>query len=154
MLRAIRPVSGAQSFLRPAERRDADRVRALLSAAGLPADLSAEWFPVQAIVALRRGEVVGVAAFERAEDHALLRSVAVEGAERGSGLGGALVADRLAAARAAGCRSVHLLTTDATGYFARLGFVAVPRDAVPSPLLGLSQFAALCPASATCMRLA
>ena len=137
--------------LRPARADDRAAVAALLEQASLPTDLEPDWFPALAVVAERGDRVVGAAAFERAGDAALLRSVVVAPDARDAGLGAALVADRLAAARAAGMRRAFLLTLDAAPWFARLGFRAVTRDAVPEAVAATREFASLCPASATCL---
>jgi amino-acid N-acetyltransferase len=73
---------------------------------------------------------------------------------RGRGTGLALVADRLALARANGLASVYLLTTTAAPLFRRFGFADAARARAPAVLTASPEFAALCPASATCMRLA
>lgn len=132
---------------------DRPAVTALVTAAGLPLDGLAG-FPTGHAVARRAGEPVAVAAIERHGDVGLLRSLAVAADQRGHGLGLALAADRVVAARAAGLTDLYLLTTSAAPLFARLGFVTVERAAAPPALAATPEFAALCPASATCMRLA
>lgn len=140
--------------LRAASGGDESAVRALLRAASLPDDLARSWFPRDAIVATDGAHIIGAAAFERAGDDALLRSVVVSPAQRGHGLGERLTRDRLDAMRRAGLRGAYLLTTDAAAFFERLGFVAVERAGAPAPLQALGQFASLCPASARCLHLA
>ncbi len=81
----------------------------------------------------------------------LLRSVAVVPALRGGGVGRALVADRLAAARAMGLAAVYLLTTTAADYFRRLGFAPAPREEAPHNLAASPEFSGACPTSAKCM---
>ena len=137
--------------LRPARAADRAAVAALLAGASLPSDLEADWFPALAVVAERGDRVVGAAAFERAGDAALLRSVVVAPGARAAGLGARLVVDRLAAARAAGMRRAFLLTLDAAPWFARLGFRAIARDAVPGAIAATREFASLCPATAACL---
>ncbi len=65
----------------------------------------------------------------------------------------ALVANRLVAAHADGAASAYLLTTTAAPYFERFGFTEVPRTSAPAALQASSEFASVCPASATCKRL-
>jgi amino-acid N-acetyltransferase len=48
---------------------------------------------------------------------------------------------------------VYLLTTTAAPLFRRFGFVSADRASAPSALSASPEFAALCPSSATCMRL-
>ncbi|HZJ70895.1 MAG TPA: GNAT family N-acetyltransferase, partial [Planctomycetota bacterium] len=67
-------------------------MRALLAAAGLPADDVSEAGLEGFVVAVRGERIVGAAGLELHGDAGLLRSVAVAGDERGAGLGSALVA--------------------------------------------------------------
>ena len=128
-------------------------IDALIRASGLPAEVVGDGFPDAYVVARRGAEVVGVAALEPHDRAGLLRSVAVAPGERGRGTGIALVADRLAAAWANGLTSVYLLTTTAAPLFRRFGFADTHRASAPPALLASPEFAALCPSSATCMRL-
>lgn len=98
------------------------------------------------------GGRVGVAGLEFHGDAALLRSLVVEPSARGEGYGRALVRDLLAQARAADVEAVYLLTTTAAAFFADLGFERTDREAAPDAVRSSSEFAELCPASATCMR--
>jgi arsenate reductase len=128
-------------------------IDALIRACALPVEVVRDRFPEAYIVARRGGEVVGVAALETHERSGLLRSVAVAPGERGRGTGIALVADRLAMAWANGLSSVYLLTTTAAPLFRRFGFADADRAGAPPALAASPEFAALCPSSATCMRL-
>ena len=65
---------------------------------------------------------------------------------------GALVTNALAAqARANGVARLWLLTTDASAFFARLGWREADRAGAPSLIAASRQFSDLCPASATLM---
>jgi arsenate reductase len=128
-------------------------IEALIRASALPAEVVRDRFPEAYVVARRGGDVVGVAALETHDHAALLRSVAVAPGERGRGTGIALVGDRLATARANGLASVYLLTTTAAPLFRRFGFADADRASAPAALTASPEFAALCPSSATCMRL-
>jgi protein-tyrosine-phosphatase/N-acetylglutamate synthase-like GNAT family acetyltransferase len=128
-------------------------IEALIAASALPTQVVRDRFPEAYVVARRGGEVVGVAALETHEQTGLLRSVAVAPGERGRGTGIALVADRLAMAWASGLASVYLLTTTAAPLFRRFGFSVADRAGAPAALTGSPEFAALCPASAACLRL-
>jgi protein-tyrosine-phosphatase/N-acetylglutamate synthase-like GNAT family acetyltransferase len=132
---------------------DLASIDALIRASSLPVEVIRDRFPDAYVVARRGDELVGVAALE-ADDHAgLLRSVAVAPGERGRGTGIALIADRLAMARANGIASVYLLTTTAAPLFRRFGFGDADRAGAPAALASSPEFAALCPATAACMRL-
>lgn len=97
--------------------------------------------------------LLACAGLEGYGDFGLLRSVAVEASARKSGVGRSLVEGVIAAARARGLRELHLLTTTAPGFFERLGFVAVSRDAVPQAIAESWEFRVGCPQTALPMRL-
>jgi protein-tyrosine-phosphatase/N-acetylglutamate synthase-like GNAT family acetyltransferase len=131
-----------------------ETIEALARACGLPTEVVRDRFPEAYVVARRDGAVVGVAALEAYGRSGLLRTVAVDPAERGRGTGIALIAERLTMARASGLESVYLLTTTAAPLFRRFGFTEADRASAPVALAASPEFAALCPSSASCMRLA
>ena len=145
--------AASKTAIRPAGSADLEGVRALLAAAQLPVGGLEDQFGLPYAVAERAGRLVGAAGVEAYGTAGLLRSVVVAAAERGTGLGRALAADRLAWARAQRLEEVYLLTTTAADFFARLGFERVERTDVPTPLLGSREFATICPSTATVMRL-
>ncbi|KPF70104.1 hypothetical protein IP84_03380 [beta proteobacterium AAP99] len=101
------------------------------------------------------GVAVGAVGLERGEaqaDCALLRSLVVAPSERGTGLGTALLGEAESLARAQGVKQLYLLTTTATAFFARRGYVICVRDAAPAAIARSRQFSALCPGSSTLMR--
>jgi N-acetylglutamate synthase-like GNAT family acetyltransferase len=109
--------------------------------------------PRQRFLAVRtNGNWCGIVAVEPMGDVALLRSLAVAPAMRSQGMGRKLVGAAEALAQSMGARAIYLLTTDAAPYFARLGFAPIARDEVPTAVRGSTQFASICPASATVMR--
>ena len=82
---------------------------------------------------------------------ALLRSVIVKPKARNRGYG-ALATNALAAqARANGVARLWLLTTDASAFFARLGWRKADRAGAPPAIAASRQFSGLCPASAMLM---
>jgi amino-acid N-acetyltransferase len=135
----------------PATPQDVEPVRRLLVEAELPEAGLLDQFPSAYAVAKRDGQLVGVAGLEVYGASGLLRSVAVAPARRRSGLGRALVASRLAAAREARLEAVYLLTLSAADFFRALGFVPARRDAVPAAIAASPELAGVCPASATCL---
>lgn len=135
----------------PARRDDLEAVTALVQGLALPAAGIADAFPDGYAVVRDGAELVGAAGLEVHGDVGLLRSVAVSTSHRSSGLGRRLVDDRLEAARDRGLRAVYLLTTTAADYFRRLGFTDARRDEAPAALQSSSEFASVCPASATCL---
>ncbi|MDX2192155.1 MAG: arsenic resistance N-acetyltransferase ArsN2 [Gemmatimonadales bacterium] len=144
--------STAGVTLRAATAADLPAVQALLTEAGLPLDGVAEWIGQFRVAAAPGVALAGVAGFERHGEVALLRSVAVAPAWRGTGLARRLVEGVLADAEASGAREAFLLTTTAEGYFPRLGFSRVPREAAPAALGASAEFRGACPASAVLMR--
>jgi N-acetylglutamate synthase-like GNAT family acetyltransferase len=130
---------------------DGPAMLGLLASSGLPTDGLME-HPGCAYVARRNHYLVGLAALELYEDGALLRSVAVDPADRGSGVARLLVERALAEATARDLPAVYLLTTTAERYFPRFGFGVVPRESVPPSVQQSIEFRSACPASATVMR--
>jgi len=95
---------------------------------------------------------VGIGGLELHGPAGLLRSVVVEEPHRGAGLGTALCAALEARASAEGVETLYLLTTSATEFFDDRGYVAVDRCDAPDAIRGTTEFEALCPTTATCLR--
>jgi N-acetylglutamate synthase-like GNAT family acetyltransferase len=95
--------------------------------------------------------LVGAAGVEVLGETGLLRSVAVEEAQRGTGLGKRLVEAAEEHAREAGVRELYLLTTDAEDFFASQGYRSVTRDQAPAAIKATAQFSELCPSSSSLM---
>jgi amino-acid N-acetyltransferase len=140
--------------LRPARAEDLDAIRALAALAELPLEGITDQFPAGYVVAHRAGELVGVAGLEVHGGAGVLRSVVVAPGERGTGLGVALTAERLVAARGRRLDAVYLLTTTAADFYDRFGFRPFPRADVPDAIAKCPEFASICPSSAACRRLA
>lgn len=125
-------------------------IRALLVAQQLPV----EDLDNGALVFLAAGTDVtlaGVVGLEPCGDCALLRSLAVDTAKQGRGLGAELVGAAERHAQGLGFARLYLLTTTAADFFARLGYARVDRAVVPPAIATTAQFAQLCPASAVVM---
>lgn len=135
----------------PSRPSDFDAVVRLLEAADLPhEDLAPEH--LRHFLVVRDGDgIVGVVGMEVADDAGLLRSLAVADARRGAGVASRLVDVLEAHARAAGTRTLYLLTTTAEGFFARRGYARTERTAVPAAIAATAEFRSICPASAACM---
>jgi amino-acid N-acetyltransferase len=130
---------------------DLDEVLGLLTRSRLPVDGLAEHVATM-VVARRTGRIVGSAALELYADGALLRSVAVDAAVQGQGVGGALTDAALELARERRLPAVYLLTTTAERYFPKLGFERIERAAVPAGVQTSVEFTTACPSSAIVMR--
>jgi len=139
--------------LEPAKAEDARGILELLERSRLPLDGLMDHLATT-IVARQDGRIVGSAALEMYQRAALLRSVAVDPALQGHGLGRGLTEAALRLARERGVVEVYLLTTTAATFFPKFGFRAITRDAVPAAVKTSVEFTTACPASATVMRTA
>jgi amino-acid N-acetyltransferase len=130
---------------------DLGYVESLLAGADLPTSDVPE-HPDRFYVARDGADRVGVGGVERYGADALLRSVVVEASVRGTGYGSALCDALEERAREDGVETLYLLTTTAAGFFAGRGYERIERSAVPEAVRETTEFSALCPDSATCMR--
>jgi amino-acid N-acetyltransferase len=130
---------------------DYDVVAALLDAERLPLAGLKDHFD-QMLVARDGSRIVGCAALELYEDGALLRSVAVDAAHRGTGLGSDLTRAALRLAEEHGIRAVYLLTTTAERFFPKFGFEIIDRADVPAGVRASWEFSTGCCASGIVMR--
>ena len=135
----------------PAGRADLPIVRDLLKRSKLPdADLERH---LETLIVAREGErIIGCAAIELYGAAGLLRSVAVEIANRDLGLGIQLTEAALALARARGVRTLYLLTETAAEFFPRFGFRTIPRRDVDAAVQRSVEFTTACPETALAMR--
>jgi amino-acid N-acetyltransferase len=94
---------------------------------------------------------VGSAGLEVHGRFGLLRSLAVHPDYAGAGHGSRLTWQLLEEAVGLGLREVFLLTTTASEFFPRFGFVRLRRKEVPAELQKTAEFQG-CPSTATAMR--
>jgi amino-acid N-acetyltransferase len=127
-------------------------VRRLLSAAKLPLD-GLEDHKGRLWVWDLDGDVVGAIAFEHYGDKGLLRSLIVDPAQRGTGLGGALLHAGLAEMRRAGIRHAYGLTTTIPDWLARLGWTELPKEQMPPALNQSMEMRGACPDTARAFRI-
>lgn len=130
---------------------DGPAILELLSKNALPIDGLLDHLNT-AIVARADGHVVGCAALELYPDGALLRSVAVDPAAKGQGVGTELTRVALDLARSLAMPAVYLLTTTAEGFFPKFAFEQIPRHAVPAGVQTSVEFRSACPSTAVAMR--
>jgi glycerol-1-phosphatase len=132
--------------VRPAEAGDGDAIADLLEAAGLAtADAGSRG---DAMV-VGRDEVVATAATAVRGQEAYLHSVAVRDEARGFHVGTLVVAGAVRAAARRGASTVFLMTEDAEGFFAQLGFEPAARDDLPDWVVGRTS---TCSETAVAMR--
>lgn len=136
--------------IREAESEDLGRIEDLLESADLPSE-DVRTAPATFVLAESDGTLVGAGGVEVHGADGLLRSVVVDESVRGDGLGSTLCDELEARAREAGVDTLYLLTTTAGGFFRRLGYEAIDRDAVPTRIRETTEFRDLCPAAATCL---
>jgi amino-acid N-acetyltransferase len=105
-----------------------------------------------ALVARDGSAIVGCAALEIYPDGALLRSVAVDLAARGRGVGSQLTASALDLASSLSMPAVYLLTTTAEGFFPKFGFERITREDVPASVRNSVEFRSACPSTAIVMK--
>ena len=130
---------------------DAGSIRALLQTHGLPVD-DVESHLQSAVVARRKGVVVGSAALEVYREGVLLRSVAVLPELKGHGVGRRLTEAMIDLAQNLGTPALYLLTTTAQTYFPAFGFEQIERSAVPTSVQASVEFTSACPSTAIVMR--
>jgi len=130
--------------------RDLAAIEALLAANQLPIGGVKDWIE-SAFVARAGSRTIGSAALEMYRSGVLLRSVAVDMAWRGRGVGQQLTEAALDFARTRGAKAAYLLTTTAGGFFPRFGFEPIERSAVPEDVRQSVEFVSACPSSALVM---
>jgi amino-acid N-acetyltransferase len=136
----------------PARPHDLQGALDLLRRCDLPPHGVAERFGHYFVVREDDGRIVGVAGLEVQGEDGLLRSLAVEGAYRGQGLGAALVSVVTERAEKLDLSAVYLLTTTARDFFARHDFVECPRAQAPAGIRESWEFASGCPQTAVLMK--
>jgi amino-acid N-acetyltransferase len=137
------------SFGREPERAG---VRALLVRVGLPAGDLAELDLRHFLFAGPKAKPIGLVGLQIEPPHALLRSLAVDPASRGEGIGSRLVAHAEEHARLLGVTSLYLLTTTAETFFQARGYARIDRDDAPYFIRATAEFAELCPSTSAFMR--
>lgn len=138
--------------LRQANAADADAIKLLLAANGLPTDDLHDAMLANFLVAIDDNGIIGVIGAEVFGENALLRSLCTRKELRQQGVGRALTMALIQKLTDQGVRHVFLLTESAENFFARHGFSRVERADVPAEIAETEQFGNLCPASAVCMQ--
>ncbi len=135
--------------IEPATEGDLPAVEALLAEAGLPTDVTPNL--ADFLVARHQGTIVGCAGMEVQRSDALFRSLAVDPAYRGSGLGRRLYDALVERAQGKGVERAYLLTTTIASLAESWGFRLIDRASVPAAIRETSQFRGECCSSAVAM---
>jgi N-acetylglutamate synthase-like GNAT family acetyltransferase/SAM-dependent methyltransferase len=157
-IRATKPAAADQPAaepgveIEPARPEDVPAVLDLLKRSDLPVEGVSDHLDTT-LVGREGGQVVANATLELYGNSALFRSVAVDRAVRGQGLGHKITRAALELARQRGVSDVYLLTETAGNFFPRFGFRPVTRAKVPADMLQSIEFTTLCPESSLTMAL-
>lgn len=103
------------------------------------------------VIAKQDEKLIGVIGLEVMNTMGLVRSLAVTPSFRGKGIATGLYSRILAYAHLKGITVLYLLTLTAEGFFSKLGFNKIERNAVPDSIQSTEEFRSLCPATAVCM---
>ncbi len=124
--------------------------RAQLKLAGLPyEDLDKDKHLL--VGYYRDEELIGTGGMEIYGDYGLIRSISITASNRGKKLGSKIAFHLIDKAKESELKGIYLLTETAKDFFLKIGFEEVDRDLTPESLRNSSEFAHVCPASATCM---
>lgn len=141
--------------IRAAGEEDWPVIQRLLADAGLPSDDLAAGQAGNFLVAVDPDApppgIAGAIGLEGFGRVGLLRSLAVDPAHRGNGIGTELVTALEQRAGNAGLTELWLLTVDAEVFFWKLDYRIVDRDTAPDAIRRTPEFSTLCPASAHLM---
>jgi amino-acid N-acetyltransferase len=116
-----------------------DGLKAALRKAGLPCEDIEQSGPLFWRFDTEDDMPAGFGGLELHGPDALLRSLVTLPPRRRAGFGRAIVVAIEQEARLRGCDAIYLLTQE-PDYFARSGYAALSRDAVPDPIRASSQF--------------
>lgn len=133
-------------MFRPAAPEDLRQVQRLLSAAGLP--LAGLDQTSLFVADDESGQVIGVIGYERHGSVGLLRSLVVDPARRGAGLGAFLLESGLQEMRRAGLREAYGLTETIAPWLDHLGWTARARADLPAALQASKELQGACAESA------
>ena len=124
----------------------------LLSKADLPiADLTAAKMSNFMVARDIDNHILGVVGVEIYQEIGLLRSLAVDPAYRGKGLGRQLTRRMESFAKDNGIRAIYLLTMTAADFFVKIGYKVTHRYKVPDSIGKTEEYKNLCPVSAVCL---
>jgi UDP-N-acetylmuramate: L-alanyl-gamma-D-glutamyl-meso-diaminopimelate ligase len=128
--------------VRPARPGDKAQIGQLLDRAGIThPGLDKVWSEFLVMPAPAGNEIAACVAIEHAEDHALLRMLAVTPERRGEGLGYSLVDAAMKKARMEGALHLYLVTDGAQGFVGeRLGFDVIDHKSIAPAIMATVEF--------------
>jgi amino-acid N-acetyltransferase len=142
--------NSVQLEVAPAQPDDLAAILRLVESSGLPtADIGRHINFL--VVARKDAALIGCVGLETHGEDVLLRSLAVDPAWRGHGLGTALVATACRQAQRNNAKRIVLLTTDAARFFTAMNFTTLDRSGLSGPIIASRQFSDICPSTATVM---
>ncbi len=144
-------ITAVSSLVESARAHDLGPALDLLTRVNLPTEGVAAQFG-HYLVIREDTMLAGLCGLEPYGTDGLLRSVAVDPALQGGGLGTQLVLGAEELAYRLGLEALYLLTATAQPFFARLGFENVPRDEVPATIAASWEYRVACAQSASVMR--
>jgi amino-acid N-acetyltransferase len=131
---------------------DKQEVLDLLTGTELPIeDLTDEKMQNFMVARSEDKSMIGVVGIEMFQENGLLRSLAVQPAYRGRGLGGQLTREIESFARSNGIKTLYLLTLTAADFFSKFDYQVIQRDRAPESIQNTAEFNNLCPVSAVCL---
>jgi amino-acid N-acetyltransferase len=131
---------------------DKKQVLELLKSAELPVEDLTDEIMKNFMVARGKGNsIIGVVGIEMFQENGLLRSLAVQRACRGKGLGRQLTRKIESLARSNGIKTLYLLTMTAADFFPKFNYQVIQRDQAPKSIQNTAEFNSLCPVSAVCL---
>ncbi len=135
-----------------AQPQDLAKICTLLQAQQLPVEDISDHISFL-LIRNTANRIVGCCGLESYSSAGLLRSLVVDPAFQGKGLGKQLAQQTLEIAKKKELEAVYLLTTTAADFFRKIGFHPVSRTEVPMDIQQTQEYAQLCPDSAVVMRL-
>lgn len=131
-------------------RTDLEEVQSLLKKNKLPfEDLASS--NIEIIVAVENGQIIGCIGNEIKGEDGLLRSFSVADEFKNLGIGNELFKRLILEAQKANLKTLHLLTTTASSYFNKKGFVVSNRNEAPENIKSTSEFSTICPSNSVYM---
>jgi amino-acid N-acetyltransferase len=135
----------------PATPADYNAVVALLQSSQLPTADIEKSLP-HFFVVKQAATIIAVIGLECFNNVGLLRSMATADNHRSKGIAGNLITALESYAASKKITTIYLLTTTASEYFKKKGYILTDRFSVPQSIQQTKEFSGLCPSSAAVMK--